>query len=632
MSNDNAFDEFDMENFLSAVTKSDPGASLPNKNEAPAAPSSSGAEDAFFDNPSQPTEIDKLFDFDDNVPAASKPGPSSSSSSHVKSQEAFDFDDITPYIQPEPRPSPQAGSKKKPAAKPASKQDDFDFDDILSQPAPKSDSIDDFDFDAILSQPASKPSQAKKDDFDDFDFDTDSKPAASKPAAKKDDFDDFDDFIADIAPHAAGPSGSAPAGEFADLLEPNDDDSLDYFAPALETKGPLGGMRVVTVGKIKKSYTFSSNRPELWASLDVPSSVNPFTFSILEELLAVAIRKGEVENAIAAATEMYRMQEIGINTGLTELLNRLSLIAVEDIGVASSGLAQLVVGSVYKWLHDKKSSIPKLSIVVELIWLMCLAKKTRVSDHLWNLFTKPTALSLAKKLGDKSELRLSQDERLALNEQYPNPEMRRIFGDARSFFISGDDSELKKNAIIFYWRLYKKDYTAVHFLYRFMELASQGHAITKRPKITLKQPEIILEAMFRKLFAGRNMSVNHVEIMMKAYYKSGGKTFNAKTGKHPDRRFYLLFLVDSYLFQDEIPAPSRPPASLDALANKAATVLYRGKYNLVIKPYLAAGAAALNKKIDKKDKVESFRVSNEDMDYRLDIPYKVYQKMLEESF
>lgn len=92
------------------------------------------------------------------------------------------------------------------------------------------------------------------------------------------------------------------------------------------------------------------------------------TVDVAKSGLQKHIRRGEVDDALKFAYELYRFNELGAKAIVTNLYNRLAIIAVEDIGPANVPL-------VLKVLEMKE---PLYDLVVE----MCNSAKTRILSHL----------------------------------------------------------------------------------------------------------------------------------------------------------------------------------------------------------------------------------------------------------
>lgn len=108
------------------------------------------------------------------------------------------------------------------------------------------------------------------------------------------------------------------------------------------------------------------------------SSVTPsgFALDLAKSTIQKLIRRGE-PLALDWVAEVFRMQENGPIR--TNLLNRISVIAMEDIGVANPSL----VLEVFSYLNDRENIT--LEGLLSRVSLMVSSKKTRLCSHVYAL-------------------------------------------------------------------------------------------------------------------------------------------------------------------------------------------------------------------------------------------------------
>ena len=103
-----------------------------------------------------------------------------------------------------------------------------------------------------------------------------------------------------------------------------------------------------------------------------------YTTDIMKSALQKYIRRNIVERALLAARDMYRMGEIGGKSIVTNLYNRLIIIACEDIAIANTNLVIAIIKEIYNDEVTRDSNL-----LACIVTLLCQSSKTRLGSHLW---------------------------------------------------------------------------------------------------------------------------------------------------------------------------------------------------------------------------------------------------------
>ena len=103
------------------------------------------------------------------------------------------------------------------------------------------------------------------------------------------------------------------------------------------------------------------------------------SIDLLKNCVREYIRRGVVEKALMAAVELFRMNEVGGTAPITNLVNKLKIIAVEDIGISDIEVLLYSLSVLNKSAHTFKD-------IANVIALMCKAKKTMLVSHVWKTY------------------------------------------------------------------------------------------------------------------------------------------------------------------------------------------------------------------------------------------------------
>jgi hypothetical protein len=168
------------------------------------------------------------------------------------------------------------------------------------------------------------------------------------------------------------------------------------------------------------------------------------------------VRGDIVEKALICGFEMYRFKEFGTTAQVivSNVYNRIGVIAPEDIGPANINLALNVINYVLK---DETRDPYIFSTIIKSL---CVSKKTRLLSHFWRAYVVDEGIKVAKGKGIQvdSEVQFSQ----------------------YTFqWLDGDPKELVPIGEIFYQRLNEGNSNAFHWLGKFMDIA-EGKKMAKR--------------------------------------------------------------------------------------------------------------------------------------------------------
>jgi hypothetical protein len=120
------------------------------------------------------------------------------------------------------------------------------------------------------------------------------------------------------------------------------------------------------------------------------TSPQGYDFDILKSALQKYIRRGETDKAIYVATELYHFRALdGGKSCYTNFINRIKIITLEDIGIASPILC--VIDKLLKELNQSKpTTIKSFSILYEIITRLSESLHYRYYSHLGNWIRNQT--------------------------------------------------------------------------------------------------------------------------------------------------------------------------------------------------------------------------------------------------
>lgn len=244
----------------------------------------------------------------------------------------------------------------------------------------------------------------------------------------------------------------------------------------------------------------STNKPVMeWHGLMAPTTITAsgLSFDIAKSALQKYVRRNIPGKAILAAIEIYRFAEVGGNAGVTNLFNRLAIIAGEDVGTANLPLVLEVIRTVSTGDRD-------LYRMIAMVHAMCDSLKTRLMNHMWYAYGNPFGREEAKKRGIKIDEELRSDD----IEFIANP---------LDIFLEGDPEALKPLVQIFYKRLLEKDFNACvwasEFLQKSKDLKVKSRKKFSRIRGNTTSPDILLWKVLEKM-----LDIDIYEILANAYY------------------------------------------------------------------------------------------------------------------
>jgi len=164
---------------------------------------------------------------------------------------------------------------------------------------------------------------------------------------------------------------------------------------------------------------------------------------VIKSGLQKYIRRAIVDKATYCAFEMFRLGEVGGTAAVTNLYNRIRIIAAEDIGVGDFSVAIAVIDMVNSDNRDP-------AILLSMVRMLSITQKTRLGSHLYNTYRRPEARAYAESIG------------ISIDEGYSEFDEQFISQHCNdSMFKCIDNEDLKGCALMFYKRLLDRDYNAV---------------------------------------------------------------------------------------------------------------------------------------------------------------------------
>jgi len=222
---------------------------------------------------------------------------------------------------------------------------------------------------------------------------------------------------------------------------------------------------------------------------------------VVKSALQKYIRRNMPQKALLATIELYRFGEVGGEAAVTNMYNRLAIIANEDIGPANLPL----VLEVTRIVESKDRNITRLAAMVQF---MAQSSKTRIMSHAWSAYATPGGREVSKRVG------------LPIDTEFTASDLEYIAKNRTSdLFLSNDPDALRPYILIFLKRLYEKDFNAFSWVYFFLA-ASQDITLTKRkkfidgnPRSTTGKPDILLWKALARILPPETHN-----ILIEAYY------------------------------------------------------------------------------------------------------------------
>jgi hypothetical protein len=352
------------------------------------------------------------------------------------------------------------------------------------------------------------------------------------------------------------------------------------------------------------------------------ASITPLGLSpsLVKSVLQKNIRRGEFVQSTNAAFEMYAFKDVKINDEkramclVSNMYNRLAVIAAEDVSPVSLRIAAYINGWVVNWVKQGKDTFKTLGSdgdrydpyrLVGNIWLLASSSKSRLASHLWTAYAKPEGRVLSEKYGlrieslDSSSLTV-EDMECGLGKEYE--------------FVSTDyeidEGRMVLTACIIYNRLMIKDPNAIGWISHFIDKYGKEKVKGRGKRLST----IILWDIFSVI----GISGDILDPLREAYFTLS------------ETRPALMAVVTNILYGDK--DESLNPTEFDQYRNGMLKYQYvndlmNGNYTLEIKDYMVDKHSGLRgDPIELRNKFTTLgaHVENEDMDLSSDLLKQIY--------
>lgn len=224
-------------------------------------------------------------------------------------------------------------------------------------------------------------------------------------------------------------------------------------------------------------------------------------FDVAKSGLQKYIRRQETGKAIILAFEMYRLAEVGGSPGVTNLYNRLAVIANEDI--SPNNLA--IILAVTQMVQTKDRDLNKLLWAVDVL---SKCSKTRLMSQAWRTYGTEEGRALAKSY----ELNINLDyDRTYIDKHLNHP-----------MFLN-DSLEMKEMILMFLYQLQNQDYQAFTWASLFLakfgqdKVASRAKFVNNNKYKTSYADIMLWRALYLVL------DNNVYDILVDAYYNHSEK-------------------------------------------------------------------------------------------------------------
>ena len=301
---------------------------------------------------------------------------------------------------------------------------------------------------------------------------------------------------------------------------------------------------------------------------------------IVKSGLQKYIRRNEVDDALIMAFEMLRMREINAKAIVTNFANRISIIAVEDIGPANLPLVKRI-------LEKPISELPDVEIY-SLIVQMCNSPKTRILSHLARAYNKSN-YKISRKYGIDIERESHEDDPLNDDE----------------FWFDGDDESLKQIGNIFLQRLRNRDVNAFVWGQYYHEKFGD---MKVAPRNRRRKASVVLWRMMESETTKENLAL--LTLLEKYFF--------TLTEDKPFLRLAIYLTLNGNISPGSYSVIS-PTLTIEQLLT--------GEYEAVVKDYIVDKHTAQGKMKGADRKVftsEGAHINNEDMRFSDDTLKKIY--------
>jgi hypothetical protein len=265
------------------------------------------------------------------------------------------------------------------------------------------------------------------------------------------------------------------------------------------------------------------------------------------------IRRQKSQKAFIAAIEMYRLSEINeikARPIISNLYNRLAIIAAEDIGPANFNLAIEVIDLV----NCKNRNV---NMLLGSILALCQSNKTRIMSHLWLIYHLDVKRNLSEQMGIQST----------------EPAIEDVFY-LRDFWNQIDDVNIRSMIEMFALRLSEQNHLAIYWWGQYYDYIQTS--LKNKKKITIKtrhgrrKPDVLIWSILKSY-----LNEHDWKVLFTAYF-----TINE------NRPFIMMALT--YILYGQVTEESTKTllqyANLTK-QNDIASTLLSGKYNWTIDDY-----------------------------------------------
>ena len=280
-------------------------------------------------------------------------------------------------------------------------------------------------------------------------------------------------------------------------------------------------------------------------------------FDVAKSALQKYIRRGVLDKALLTAVEIYRLSEIGGDPAVSNLCNRLAIIAVEDIGAANISLVIDVIQLLENGTRD-------IATLLAMVQLLCASDKTRMMSHCWRSYATSEGRIVAANTGITLDTTFTMDD-TAYVRQNMNC----------TLFANDDPENLRWYILVFLRRLYLKDLNAFSWAYFYL-IASENIMIARRRKFingnarnVTGKPDILLWKALAQV-----LPTNVHDILVAGYYN------------HTENRPFLQCGILTGLYGTSYSPADVPSLSKLWTTNDELTKMMRGDYTLVVDDYV----------------------------------------------
>src|SRR3990167_469372 len=354
-----------------------------------------------------------------------------------------------------------------------------------------------------------------------------------------------------------------------------------------------------------------------------------FSISVIKSALQKNIRRGNFDQSLICAFELFAFVDVDGYPIVHNLFNRLSVIATEDISPNDDGLvlASYICGWNSLWVRRNELSwLPyptdlkdedkyNPSRLAAIVQTLVEARKSRIMSHLWNAYVRPEGRENFQNTGGElEELNLDVS---------PTDEDWDLFDSKSVPFLKSSDynvanGDLALVAIMIYNRLKQKDRNCVgwigYFVENFCDKKVQVQTRRGRRKAGIVLWEIFSEFISEEL-------LNPIR-----------ETYFVASENRPMLQFvfsYILFSGDSLSkglslnkvsnIMDDLTYEWGDPNCIDPLRNN--------KYKVVIEDYMVdlhTGKQGERKVLLKEFKLKGAHVENADLSTHDEVLLNVY--------